>query len=246
MIWAIRRLWPFLGFAAIAAFMLYPQLLRMGSVPDLGDPLFSIWRIGWVYRQLSGDPRALWDANIFHPEPLTLAYSDAMLIPSVAAAPLLALGVHPVVTYNILLVARFVLAAVAAYVLGYELTRSRPPAFVCGLIFGFYPFRFEHYSHLELQVSFWMPLALLALHRFASTARLGWALAAALLTVAQLYSSLYLGLFFACFAAIVGIGMSIPNRANWRRLAAGGLAAAIAALTLALPLMSSYSRNKEV
>jgi hypothetical protein len=64
----------------------------------LGDPLFSIWRIGWVYRQLLGDPRALFDANIFYPAPLTFAYSDAMLLPAPAAAPLLAAGVHPVLT----------------------------------------------------------------------------------------------------------------------------------------------------
>ena len=37
----------------------------MDLVPDLGDPLFPIWRIGWVYRQLLGDPRPLFDANIF-------------------------------------------------------------------------------------------------------------------------------------------------------------------------------------
>jgi hypothetical protein len=39
-----------------------------------------------------------------------------------------------------------------------ELTGSRPAAFIPGLIFGLYPFRFEHDSHLELQMAFWMPL----------------------------------------------------------------------------------------
>jgi hypothetical protein len=141
-----RPAWPFFGFAAFTAFMLFPQLLRMDSVLDLGDPLFSIWRIGWVYRQLLGDPRALFDANIFHPEPLTFAYSASMLLPALAAAPLLAAGVHPVVTYNILLVGSFYLSAVATYFLVRELTDSRPAAFVAGLIFAFYPFRFEHYT----------------------------------------------------------------------------------------------------
>ena len=37
----------------------------MDSVPDLGDPLFSIWRIGWVYHKLGGDPRPLFSPNIF-------------------------------------------------------------------------------------------------------------------------------------------------------------------------------------
>ena len=64
----------------------------MNAVPDVGDPVFSMWRMGWVCHQLSGDPRALFDANIYHPSPLTLTFSDSMLLPSLLAAPLLAAG----------------------------------------------------------------------------------------------------------------------------------------------------------
>lgn len=226
--------------------MLFPQLLRMDSVLDLGDPLFSIWRIGWVYRQLLGDPRALFDANIFHPEPLTFAYSDSMLLPALAAAPLLAAGVHPVVTYNILLVGSFYLSAVATYFLVRELTDSRPAAFVAGLIFAFYPFRFEHYSHLELLMGFWMPLALLALHRFAATARIGWAAAAAACAVAQLYSSMYLALFFGGYAVIVTAGLAFRHRAQLRALIPGALLAAVIVSACAMPLSRAYSANPEV
>ena len=42
----------------------------MNAVPDFGDPLFSIWRMGWVYEQWRGDPRPLFSGNIFYPEPL--------------------------------------------------------------------------------------------------------------------------------------------------------------------------------
>jgi hypothetical protein len=78
-----------IGLTAIAAVMLQEQLRQMTSVPDLGDPLFSMWRMGWVYQQLIGDPRGFFDANIFHPTPLTLTLSDSMLLPSFVAAPLL-------------------------------------------------------------------------------------------------------------------------------------------------------------
>lgn len=53
------------GFCAASVFLLHPQLGSMHSLPDLGDPLFSIWRMGWIYRQILGDPRPLFDANIF-------------------------------------------------------------------------------------------------------------------------------------------------------------------------------------
>jgi hypothetical protein len=85
----------------------------MYSLPDLGDPLFSIWRMGWIYRQILGDPRPLSDANIFHPEPLTLAYSDAMLLPSLTAAPLLAANLHPVLVYNLMLLSGFLFSGLA-------------------------------------------------------------------------------------------------------------------------------------
>lgn len=242
----VRRAWPLLALAIFTAAMLHPQLLRMDSVPDLGDPLFSMWRIGWVYRQLTGDPRDLFDANIFHPERLTFAYSESMLLPSLAAAPLLAAGAQPVTVYNLLFVSSFYLSGVAVWLLVRDLTGSRGAAFISALIFGFYPFRFEHYSHLELQVAFWMPLALLCLHRFAGTARIGWALGAAALAAAQVYSSMYLALFFACYVPFVGAALAFRHRDRLKALIPGAIVAATLAVVVALPLARVYSANEEV
>ena len=89
------------GFTVFAAVLLFPQLQRMDSVPDLGDPLFSIWRFGWVFHKLGGDPRPLFSPNVFYPHPLTLTYSDSMLLPALTTAPFLAVGMHPVVAYNL-------------------------------------------------------------------------------------------------------------------------------------------------
>ena len=41
----------------------------------------------------------------------------------------------------------------AMYLLSAHLTGSPRAAFVSAVLFGFYPFRFEHYSHLELQMT---------------------------------------------------------------------------------------------
>ena len=70
--------------------LLHDQFLQPYSVADLGDPLFSIWRIGWVLHQVEVDPLRLFDANIFYPERLTLTFSDPMILPALAAAPMLA------------------------------------------------------------------------------------------------------------------------------------------------------------
>ena len=158
---------PRLGYLRVRGVLLFPQLQRMDSVPDLGDPLLSMWRTGWVYHKLGGDPRPLFSPNIFYPHQLTFAYSDSMLLPALTTAPFLRPGVHPVIAYNLVMVLSFIASAFAMYLLAERLTGSRVGAFVAGLLFGFYPYRFEHYSHFELQMTYCMPLALLALHRFA-------------------------------------------------------------------------------
>ena len=74
-----------LGIGGALVVLLHDQFLQPYSVADLGDPLFSIWRIGWVLHQLEVDPLRLFDANIFYPERLTLTFSDPMILPALAA-----------------------------------------------------------------------------------------------------------------------------------------------------------------
>jgi hypothetical protein len=228
------------GICAVGAVLLFPQLRQMGSVPDLGDPLFSIWRMGWAFQQLQGDPRALFDANIFHPDPLTLTYSDAMLLTSLMAAPLLALHVHPVVVYNIVFLSGFLLSGVAVYGLVARLTGSSRAGFVSGLIFGFHPFRFEHYSHLELQMTFWMPIALFAVHRFVETARFRYAAAAALALAAQLYASMYYGFFLGIFLLVVGFVLQRYSTHRGKVMLRGAAIAGLLAILVAVPLARPY------
>src|SRR5262245_37178128 len=141
--------------------MLHAQVRAFTNVPDLGDPLFSMWRLAWVAHQLPIDPGHLFDANIFHPAERTLAYSDAMLLPALLGAPALWLGAPLAVVYNGLLLFSFVAAGVSMFVLARAVTRHDGAAAVAGLVFAFDPFRFSHYSHLELQFTCWMPLAVL-------------------------------------------------------------------------------------
>ena len=49
-----RRVNAAVSIIVLSGVLFHGQLTRMDSVPDLGDPLFSIWRLGWVYHQLQG------------------------------------------------------------------------------------------------------------------------------------------------------------------------------------------------
>ena len=230
-----------LGMCAVAVVLLWPQLRQMHAVPDFGDPLLSMWRAGWVLEQLRGDPRPFFDANIFNPEPLTFTYSDSMLLPALTAAPALVAGMSPVLAYNLLLISGFVFSGIAAALLVERLTGSSRAGFVAGIVFGFYPYHFEHYSHLELQMMQWMPLSLLALHRFLETYRWPWALAAGLCAVAQLYSAMYYAVFFSLYGGVVLAVLVLTRRPSLKRLIIPAVLSAAVAIALVLPLARAYS-----
>ena len=233
------------GFSLLIAVFTFPQILHMHSVPDLGDPLFSIWRIGWVVHQLPLDPTRLFDANIFHPEQLTLTYSDSIIVPSLMGAPLLWIGVPRVVAYNLLFLSAFVLSGVAMYKLVWALTGRREAAIVAGVVFGLSPFRFEHYSHLELQMTMWMPLALWGLHRTMAKGRLRDGLLTGLAYALQMLSSMYFALYFAVYLLVVGPVLWVGHRYPLRPLLAlaGGM---VLAGALIAPVASQYRRNESV
>lgn len=234
-----------LAFVVLTALFTWPQVIRMNGVPDLGDPLFSIWRISWVNHQIWKDPAALFDTNIFYPERLTLAYSDPVIVPALIAAPLFWLGLPRVVAYNLLFLSSFVFSGVATYYVVRALTGRRDAAAIAGVVFALYPFRFEHYSHLELQMTMWMPLALWGVHRAMAAGRLRDGLAAGLAFALQMLSSLYFGLYFAVYLLVVSAALWAGRRRPLRPvavLAAGVLLAGV----LIAPVASRYLANRSM
>lgn len=241
-----RTAWAAAGLALALAVLLHDQLWHPYSVPDIGDPIFSMWRVGWVTHQLVTDPLHLFDANIFYPERLTLALSDSMILPALTAAPLRLLGISPALTYNLLLLSAFWLSGIATYLLVERLTGSPRAAFIAGLTYACYSYRFDHYSHLELQMTHWMPLGLLALHLFITTARWPYAIALALAGVAQLYSSMYYAVFFLVYAITLAIGLVLVHRPRIRPLLLPiGAAVAVAGI-LAVPLVRAFVAAKPI
>jgi hypothetical protein len=231
------------GFIALVAAITWPQMARLDQVPDLGDPLFSIWRIAWVNHQIWRHPLALFDTNIFYPARLTLAYSDPVIVPSVLVAPLFWIGIPKAVAYNVLLLSGFVLSGVTMYYLVRALTGRRDAAAIAGAVFASYPFRFEHYGHLELQMTMWMPLTLWAVHRALARGRWRDGVAAGVAFALQTLSSLYFGMFFAVYLLVLGAAVWIGRRFPARPIAALAGGAALAGAIVA-PVAAPYLANK--
>ena len=237
-------------YALLAVAMTWPLGLGLArDIPwDLGDPLLNCWILGWdlsrLAQLLSGDLgawRGFWDANIFFPEPLTLAYSEHLMAQAIQVLPVYLLGGNLILCYNLLFLSTFVLSGLGAYLLVLDLTGNRPAAFVAGLFYAFAPYRVEQFSHLQVLSSQWMPFVLLGLRRFLHTKR-AWPLVGAVLAlVVQNLSCGYYLLYFAPFVVAYAVhGMGQCGRLADRRTWVGLVAAGVAVVLLTLPFLLPY------
>ncbi len=142
--------------------------------------------------------------------------------------------------------AAFVLSGVGTALLVRDLTGRPGAALVAGALFAFSPFRFDHYSHFQLQHTEWMPLALWAFHRFLRDHRRRYAVALGLAVGGQALTSMYNALFLGAYLAVVG---GVVLLAEWRQLPqrlGGLLAAVVLAGALASPVAIAHLRAHDV
>jgi hypothetical protein len=161
---------------ALALLMTWPLAKDLGGLgrthPNDADGQFAIWNVAWVARTLVVDPLRLFDANIYHPHKLTLAYSEANILTGAIGAPVYWLSRNPWLTLNAVMLFGFASAYAAAYFLMRHLTGSRHASAAAAVLYAFCPYVFSHLSHIQLLMTGGVPLALWLLHRLADDASL--------------------------------------------------------------------------
>ncbi len=226
-------------FAVLTAAMVWSMVRDIGSrAPQHPDVFFNMWRLRWIAHALGTSPGHLFDANIFYPERDTLAYSDAMLVQGVIAAPFSRF--NPVAVHNTMMLAPIAISAIAIFALCRHLTGSRGAGVIAGVAFAFVPYRFEHIMHMELQWTIWMPLAFLALHRLYEGGRWRDGLAVGACLALQMLSCIYYGVFLGTVLGLAAVLLFAFDRtARWRRvlppLAAGFAIAIVVSVLYARP-----------
>jgi len=229
---------------ALTVIMTWPQALYLGTrVPGHDDPLFSIWRLAWIAHALPGDPRHLFDANIFYPHTRTLAFSDAMLFEGIVAAPFFWARVNPVLIYNLMFLAGIVSSGAGMFVLARYLTGHIGAALVAAVVFTLAPYRIEHFIHLELQWTVWMPLTLWALHRAIDEGRMKFGVLTGLFLWLQIISCVYYGAFLGLIAGALALLLAVSQPRQAARamipLGCGALLAAVLTVPYALPYIAN-------
>jgi hypothetical protein len=172
---------------------------------DLGDALLNCWILAWHFHQagrlLHGDAGALadwWHPNIFHPSPYSLGQSELLVAQAFQGAPVYLVTGNLILTYNLLFLSSFVLAALGGFLFVRRLTRSGHAGLVAGLLYGFALYRVNQGPHLQVLSAQWFPFVLWALHAWWDERRLRHAVLGGLALAAQTLSNGY----FLIYAAL--------------------------------------------
>jgi hypothetical protein len=206
---------------------------------DFGDPLLNCWILAWDATHLFS--RGWWNANIFFPHPLALAYSEHLAAQAVQILPVYALTRNPILCYNLLFLSTFVLSGLGMFLFARELSGDRSAAFVAGLAFAFAPYRIASLPHLQVLSSAWMPFVLFGFRRYFVTGRARPLAGAAVAWLLQNLSCGYYLLFFTP-VVVLYLAWEVTSRRLWTdaRLLSWLAVTTIAVAVVTLPFVWPY------
>lgn len=230
-------------FALLTVVMTWPLAANFTTAlahPE--DPSIVAWILDWDFYALWNNPARLFHANIFHPHPYALAFTENLLGIALVLFPLHLAGASPIVILNAAMLLAFTLSGYGAYVLGRLVTGSAGAALCGGIYFAFFSFRFTHLTHLQHLWALWLPLMLAALICFARRPTAG---RAALLGVCFVMNGLS-NLHWLAFGGVaIGLSVFVFARHDRRYWIGAGTALATACLAL-VPVLLPYQRLREL
>jgi hypothetical protein len=235
-------------FVALAMAHTWPLALAPGTLAriDNADTQLNAWILAWVPHQLARDPRHLFDANIFYPEPNTLAFSEHLFVPAMVGAPLTLAGASPLLVHNLVLLAGFALTGWVTCLVLARWTGSWTAGLLAGSVAAFNSFTLTSLPHVQATHAEFLPLALLAFDRLLERPGVRRALALGTWFTLQALCSLYL-LVFTTLALVAG---ALARADEWlpparlRRVAPAILVAAALAAVLCAPFTLPYARAR--
>ncbi len=163
------------------------------------------WILSWDCHALWTAPWRLFDANIFHPAPQTLAGSEHMLGHLPLFAPVYALSGDPALAIQFTRLASVTLCGVAMYALLRHWGVGILAAMFAGFVYGYCPTRYLTIHALQLVAVPYLPLALIYLDRTLDRGRLRDALPFAALLLLQMLCSFYLAYLSAATIGVYGL-----------------------------------------
>ncbi|MCC7417900.1 MAG: hypothetical protein IT176_12250 [Acidobacteria bacterium] len=237
-------------YIALTLYLAFPLSVHPGSrvMSASPDANLFMWTLAWDAHAFVSQPLRIFDANIYYPEPRTLAYSENLIGSAFFAAPILWMTGNMVLAMNLVALLSCVLCASGAYLLARRIGVSATGALIAGVVFGFSPPRFFRLEQLHLGTIQWVPFALASAHAYLSHGRrrdLHWTLG--LFTLQALTSG-----HGAVFLLLSLLGLTIYAVARGEPIAAGrrlrdaGIAGVLLLLPTALMLIPYLLVQREM
>jgi len=164
-----RETWlAVLLFTALTMLLAYPLSLHPSSLrfPTGPDGEIGWYLLGWDAHAFLHRPWAIFDANIYYPQHLTLAYGENVIGIALFAAPVIWLNGSLLLAANFAAMLSCVLCGVGAYVLARRVGLSVAAAVICGIVFECAPPRFFRIEQINLSNVQWIPFGLAAMHAY--------------------------------------------------------------------------------
>ena len=196
--------------------MTWPMAAKFDRAARLnfGDGEWSVWNVTWVAHALTTSPASLYQANIFHPDRNTLAYSEANIVTGALGVPFhLLSGGNPYATHNGAIMTGLVLSFVFAWGLARHLGASGPVSAFVAIAFTYCPYLFARTAHIQLMMTFGLPLSLWMFHRVVDAPSWWRGVTLGLALAAQALACAYFGIF-----AGLTVGLGTLYYAVTRRL----------------------------
>ncbi len=231
---------------ALAVVATYPLLFHAADqLSGFYDQLDSSWRIWASLYHLPHDPLNLFQAPIFYPYHNTLLFDELIFGEALLAAPVMLLTDNAFLSFNLVVIATFVIAGWGAYLLAFHVTAHRPAAIAAGLLYSFSAYHFTHIGHIGLGNIGYLPLLLLALDKLLRSGgkSVGWAVALAALIAMQALSAEYYFFYMILMLGLYllyAITRSETRGFFTRRFIVRLLATVLAGLLPALPFYLTY------
>lgn len=195
-----------------------PLLTQIDTkVVDNYDGVFIGWVMSSVSEKVVTGGEDFWDANIYHPNSNTLAYSGLFLSDSILSLPIYLIFNDPIVQVNTALVVSQMLTMLMVFFLLHELTNDRWMSLALSLVYGFSGMRLNFITHLQVMSVWWLSLSWLALVKLSLKPEKSWVVVWWMAFLTQSVNSFLPGVFIV-FSGLLFVGVSSKLRDNLRVL----------------------------
>lgn len=205
------------------------------------DVLLVGWILSWDVHALTRFPLRVFDANSFHPDAASLAYSENLIGLAVLVAPLWWLTHNPALLHNVALLAMYALGGFGAYLLVRHVTRATDAAVVTGAAYAMLPFLVSQALHLHVVAMPAVPYGVLLVLRLVERPRWSRAAALAALVAAQWWMSMTGGALLLLVIGSAAIWVFVSGQGRFLRVSALVAAAVVVGMVPVAPLIALYS-----